>query len=87
MSIDKGLYELPQGLEAINEAEPVFEIEIEDPESVNINMGGLEIEIDKEEDDFSANLAEEMSEKTLDSIVGDLIGDVDSDISARKDWI
>jgi hypothetical protein len=87
MSIEKSLYELPQGLEAINDQEPAIEIEIEDPESVSINMGGLEIEIGEEEDDFNANLAEEMDEKTLTSLVSDLISDVDSDISARKDWI
>jgi hypothetical protein len=87
MSIEKSLYELPQGLEAINDQEPAIEIEIEDPESVSINIGDLEIEIGEEEDDFSANLAEEMDEKTLTSLVSDLIGDVDSDIGARKDWI
>jgi hypothetical protein len=87
MSIDKGLYELPQGLEAINEAEPAIEIEIEDPEAVNIAIDGLEIEIREEEDDFSRNLAEDIDENTLTSLANDLIGDVDSDISARKDWI
>lgn len=87
MSIDKGLYELPQGLEAINEAEPAIEIEIEDPEAVNIAIDGLEIEIREEEDEFSKNLAEDIDENTLTSLANDLIGDVDSDISARKDWI
>jgi hypothetical protein len=87
MSIEKSLYELPQGLEAINEAEPAIEIEIEDPEAVNIAIDGLEIEIREEEDDFSRNLAEDMDGNTLSSLANDLIGDVDSDISSRKDWI
>jgi hypothetical protein len=87
MSIEKSLYELPQGLEAINEAEPAIEIEIEDPEAVNIAIDGLEIEIRKEDDEFSKNLAEDIDENTLASLANDLIGDVDSDISARKDWI
>jgi hypothetical protein len=87
MSIEKSLYELPQGLEAINDAEPAIEIEIEDPEAVNIAIDGLEIEIREEEDEFSKNLAEEIDENTLSSLANDLIGDVDSDISARKDWI
>jgi len=87
MSIDKGLYELPQGLEAINEAEPAIEIEIEDPEAVNIAIDGLEIEIRDEEDDFSKNLAEDIDGQTLQSLANDLIGDVESDVSARKDWI
>ena len=42
MAIDKALYELPQGLAGIPEGPPV-EIEIEDPESVKINIDGLEI--------------------------------------------
>ena len=87
MSIEKSLYELPQGLEAINEAEPAIEIEIEDPEAVNIAIDGLEIEIREEDDEFSKNLAEDIDENTLASLANDLIGDVDSDISARKDWI
>jgi hypothetical protein len=87
MSIDKGLYELPQGLEAINEAEPAIEIEIEDPEAVNIAIDGLEIELREEEDDFSRNLAEDLDENTLSTLANDLIGDVDADISSRKDWV
>ena len=87
MSIDKGLYELPQGLEAINDQEPAIEIEIEDPEAVNIAIDGLEIEIREEEAEFDKNLAEDMDGQTLQMLAGDLIGDVDSDISARKDWI
>jgi len=87
MSIDKGLYELPQGLEAINDQEPAIEIEIEDPEAVNIAIDGLEIEIRDEEAEFDKNLAEDMNEQALQSLANDLIGDVESDISARKDWI
>ena len=89
MSIDKALYQAPVGLDSIVEEEPI-EIEIEDPESVKIAMGGMEIEIEPEEetaDDFDANLAEYMSEGELTEIVGDLLGDFDDDISARKDWI
>jgi hypothetical protein len=87
MSIDKGLYELPQGLEAINEQEPAIEIEIEDPEAVNIAIDGLEIEIREEEAEFDRNLAENMDGQTLQMLAGDLIGDVDADISSRKDWV
>lgn len=62
MAIDKALYELPQGLAGIEQAAPI-EIEIEDPESVKINMDGLEIDIEKAEDaeEFNKNLAEELS--------------------------
>ena len=90
MSIEKGLYQAPEGLEALAAAEPDIEIEIEDPESVTIGMDGLEIEIEPEEeteDDFDANLAEYMGDGELAEICGDLLGDFDSDIASRKDWI
>jgi hypothetical protein len=90
MAIEKALYQLPQGIEALAAEEPEIEIEIEDPESVTIGVDGLEIEIEptKETDeDFDANLAEYMSEGELTSLAGELIGDFDSDIGSRKDWI
>ena len=90
MAIEKALYQLPQGIEALAAEEPEIEIEIEDPESVKIGVDGLEIEIEpaKETDeDFDANLAEYMSEGELASLAGELIGDFDSDIGSRKDWI
>ena len=93
MAIEKSLYAAPQGLEelaAMDESMPGIEIEIEDPESVNIDMGGMEIEITPEaesEDDFNANLAEYIDEETLQSLASDLIGDFDEDISSRKDWM
>lgn len=88
MAIDKALYELPQGLAAIPEAPPI-EIEIEDPESVKINMDGIEIDIEKAEDseEFNKNLAEELTEGELTLLAGDLIGDFDGDVASRKDWI
>ena len=90
MAIEKALYQLPQGIEALAAEEPEIEIEIEDPESVTIGVDGLEIEIEptKETDeDFDANLAEYISEGELTSLAGELIGDFDSDIGSRKDWI
>jgi hypothetical protein len=84
MSIEKSLYQAPQGLETIG---PDIEIEIEDPESVTIDIDGMEIEITNEEDDFNANLVEFLDDGALEEIVGDLIADFDDDISSRKDWI
>ena len=87
--IEKSLYQAPVGLDSILEEEPI-EIEIEDPESVKIGIGGMEIEIEPAEpsdEDFDANLAEYISEKELTEIAGDLLGDFEDDISARKDWI
>jgi hypothetical protein len=69
--------------------EPMVEIEIEDPESVKIGMGGLEIELEPEAEtaeDFDANLAEYMEEGDLQSLASDLVGLVDADINSRKDW-
>ena len=89
MAIEKSLNQAPLGLEDLMVVEPDIEIEIEDPEEVKIRMGGLEIEIDpdKETDDFNANLAEEMDEDELVGLVTDLLGDFEEDISSRKDWM
>jgi hypothetical protein len=92
MAIDKALNQAPLGLDSIDPQnnEPDIEIEIEDPESVSIKAGDMEIELepgDAEDDEFNANLAEEMEDKELTSLVGDLIGEFDEDISSRKDWI
>jgi hypothetical protein len=67
----------------------MVEIEIEDPESVKIGMGGLEIELEpaaETAEDFDANLAEYMDEGDLQGLASDLIGLVDADINSRKDW-
>jgi hypothetical protein len=91
MAIDKALGQAPMGLkeEDLATMEPDIEIEIEDPESVSIKAGGLEIEIEKDEngDDFNANIAEELDEGELTELAGDLIGDFEEDLSSRKDWI
>ena len=91
MAIDKALNQAPLGLadDDLMMAEPALEIEIEDPESVSIKAGGVEIEIEpgEAEDDFNANLAEEMDEGELTELCGDLIGEFEDDISSRKDWI
>jgi hypothetical protein len=91
MAIDKALAQAPMGLTDLLEGqEPDIEIEIEDPEEVKIRAGGLEIEIEpaeKEDDDFGANLAEEMDDKVLAELAGNLLGDFDEDISSRKDWM
>ena len=90
MTIEKGLYQAPVGLEELA-AGPEIEIEIEDPESVEIGIDGmpiLRIEPDAEdEDEFDENLAEKLSDGELAQLAGDLIGDYDDDLSSRKDWI
>jgi hypothetical protein len=91
-NIDKGLYTAPQGLEDLAAAlpEPDIEIEIEDPESVEIGIDGMTIEIEPEseyDDEFNANLAEEMNEGDLAQLSGDLLGDYMTDVDSRKDWL
>jgi hypothetical protein len=92
MDIDKSLNQAPLGMSPMMsemDEGPDIEIEIEDPESVNIGIDGMEIEIDPSEDegDFNDNLAEELDEGVLAELAGDLIGEFDEDIGSRKDWI
>jgi hypothetical protein len=90
MAIDKALNQAPLGIIEEQLGQPDIEIEIEDPESVNIRMDGLEIEIEpreETEDDFNANLAEFLGDEELAYIASELIGDFDEDIGSRKDWI
>ena len=91
MAISKGLYTAPQGLEElIPEGAPDIEIEIEDPESVNIDMGDVEIDLKPQKEtakDFDANLADYMDDDELDSLGEDLVEDFGKDINDRKDWI
>ena len=90
-NIDKGLYQAPQGLAGMTQkSQPEIEIDIEDPESVTVGIDGMEVIIEpgkETEDEFSANLAEELDEGTLTELSGDLIGDFTTDIESRKDWL
>jgi len=88
--IDKGLYQAPKGMEELGEQETAIEIEIEDPEEVNIKIGDMEINIDPDrmpEDEFSANLAEELPEQYLAELSSNLLSDFSNDINSRKDWL
>jgi len=87
-SMDKGLYQAPLGME--QEMDAPIEIEIEDPESVHIGIGGMEIDLKPPKptaEDFDANLADFMEDRELDSLGMDLIGDFDKDQMDRKEWI
>jgi hypothetical protein len=69
--------------------EPAIEIEIENPDRVSIEAGGLEIELVPGEDidEFNENLVEKLDEDVLTEIAGDLLGEVQSDLDSRKDWV
>ncbi len=93
MAVYKALNQAPVGLSGLMDAEqePELEIEIEDPEAVRLRTGDMEIELEPGEDeineDFSANLAEDMDDDDLQTIASDLLSEFDDDISSRKDWI
>jgi hypothetical protein len=89
-NIDKSLAQAPQGLEELAMGQPDLSIEIENPESVTLDDGSMEITIvpgKEKEDEFNANLAEDMDEGQLTELSGDLIGEYDADINSRKDWL
>ena len=90
MSIDKSLYQAPEGMDALEGIEPDLEIEIVDPEMVTMRDGSVEITLipeDEGPEDFGANLAEFMDERELTQLAGELVGLVDADINSRKDWV
>ena len=90
MAIEKGLYAAPMGMEEdLPEAEQELEIEIVNPDMVTLDDGSVEITIipGKEiDDDFNANLVEEMDEGDLQELASELLGLVESDVNSRKDW-
>ncbi len=88
--LDKALYQAPQGLDQLGQSEVPIEIEIEDPEAVEIGIDGqplLRIEKGQAEEDFYKNLAEDMDAQELATLAGELIGDFDADVASRKDWV
>jgi hypothetical protein len=92
MAIDKSVGQAPQGIEELAMAQPDMSIEIENPDSVTLDDGSMEITIvpgkeSKEDEEFNANLAEDMDEKQLTELSGDLMGEFRTDIESRKDWL
>jgi hypothetical protein len=90
-NIDKSLAQAPQGLEELAMGQPDLSIEIENPDSVTLDDGSMEITIvpgkEESDDEFNDNLADDMDEGQLTELSGDLIGEYDADISSRKDWL
>jgi hypothetical protein len=92
MAIDKSVYQAPIGedQDPQNPETSALSIEIENPDSVTLDDGSMEITIvpGKEQDDeFNDNLAEEMDEGQLTELSGDLLGEYDADVNSRKDWL
>ena len=87
-SMDKSLYQAPQGISDL--MEPDIEIEIEDPEAVSLHMGDVDIDLKPQKEtaeDFDANLADYIDDGDLDGLAEDLIEDFGKDQMDRKDWI
>ena len=87
--MEKSLYQAPVGLAEMMDA-PDVEVEVEDPESMSISMGDVEIDLKPQRDtaeDFDANLAEFMDDSELQALGNDLVDDFTKDGMDRKDWI
>jgi hypothetical protein len=83
-NIDKAMVPLD-----MEQMEPALEIEIENPDSVTLSDGSMEITIIPDEmdiEDFDANLAEFFDEGELQTIASELIELVEADVNARKEW-
>ena len=88
-NIDKALYSAPTGIEELAQNEEPIEIEIIDPEEVNIHAGDLELSIrpdGKDEDSFGVNLAEELDEGELATLAGELSENIKNDLGSRTEW-
>jgi hypothetical protein len=90
-NIDKALYTTPSTIDLEDPVDaPAIEIEIENPDAVTIDMGGLEIELTPRKqtaEDFDANLAEFLGDNELQSLAAELLADYEDDVASRKDWI
>jgi hypothetical protein len=88
-NIDKALYSAPTGIEELAQEEAPIEIEIVDPEEVNIGIDGMEISLTPEPktaESFDANLAEYLDAGFVEGLGGDLMADIDQDKASRKEW-
>jgi len=87
-NFDKALYQAPQSMEDDAEDNEPVEIEIVDPEEVNVKAGPLTIHMGKDEEDtgFDNNLAEEIPDSALSTLAGDLSYDIEQDKGSRKEW-
>ena len=72
----------------IEEEARVTEEVQEQPEGlpVDVTIEGEEEMVETPQDDFNANLAEDMDERTLGSMASDLIAEYKKDKNSRKEW-
>ena len=93
MAIEKGLYDLPEGIEDMEEGEAMLAIDVMSDEGVEVVLedGSVEITFGEEvegleEAEFDSNLAEYLDDQALTKLANDLVGSVDSDVNSRKEW-
>ena len=75
--------------EIIEEEARVTEEVQEQPEGLPVDVtveGEEEMVEERPQDDFNANLAEDMDERTLQSMASDLIAEYKKDKNSRKEW-
>ena len=75
--------------EIIEEEARVTEEVQEQPEGLPVDVtveGEEEVVEERPQDDFNANLAEDMDERTLQSMASDLIAEYKKDKNSRKEW-
>lgn len=90
MAVSKSVYQAPPGLEDLQRlgkpgADVEIEVEIEpanDEGDPTLGKPGEE-SLDNE---FNANLAEELDENVLDSLGSELVAAFEEDVQSRKDW-
>lgn len=78
MSIDKSIFQAPEGLEQLTE-EPI-EIEVVEAE-FELTPDEPEVELN-----FDDNLAEILDERVLSTMASDILDEIDDDLHSRKDW-
>ena len=93
MAIEKGLYEMPEGIEDMDEDEAVLAIDVMSDEGVEVVLedGSVEITFGEEIEEidaapFDANLADYLDDGQLQEVSSDLCEFVESDMAARRDW-
>jgi hypothetical protein len=81
--MEKSLYQLPPGIEALTETAPEVEIEIE-MEQEDGEEPVVEIEVNLAS--FDENLAESMDEGALQLVSEEILSFIQDDLTSRKDW-
>jgi hypothetical protein len=93
MAIEKSLYEMPEGIEDMGEADAIIAIDGMSNEGVEVVLedGSVEITFGEENEDidaapFDANLADYLEDGQLQEVSSELCEAVEGDMAARRDW-